>query len=186
MYRMLCLIVAAMSVAFASLPTSASAQIAATQIKLTEKQIEGFIAAQDDMLAVVGKMQDAISSEYEAALDAVTKKYGFKGLAEYDAVATNISIVTAAINPQTRVFTDPHRAIKREIADVSADKEISKSEKKLLLEELYAAFQAAKSIQFPTNIKLVKKYYDKLKVLSVGTFDDDNRSTWSVMRASGD
>jgi hypothetical protein len=44
-----------MSVTFASFPTSAPAQVAAKQIKLTENQIEGFIAAQDDMLAVVKK-----------------------------------------------------------------------------------------------------------------------------------
>jgi hypothetical protein len=187
MYRMLCLTVAAMSVAFVSFPTSARAQIAATQIKLTENHIEGFIAAQTDMLAVVEKMEGAVSSghantKYKAELEAVTKKHGFKNLAEYDTVAANISIVMAGIDPETKIFTDPQTAIKKEIEDVTADKAIPKNEKRNVLEELNAALQAAEPIQFPTNIELVKEYYDKLEVTTISTSDDDSRSTSSVVR----
>ena len=56
MYQMLRLTIAAMAVVFASFPTSAPARVAVTQIKLTEKHVEGFIAAQKDMSAVVEKM----------------------------------------------------------------------------------------------------------------------------------
>ena len=87
MNRMLCLTIAVMAIAFASFPTSTLAEVSATQIKLTAKQIEGFITAQDDILAVVEKMQDAIPSEYEAELERATKKHGFKNLAEYDTIA---------------------------------------------------------------------------------------------------
>jgi hypothetical protein len=38
-----------MAIAFASFPTSTLAEVSATQIKLTAKQIEGFITAQDDI-----------------------------------------------------------------------------------------------------------------------------------------
>ena len=191
MYRMLCLTVAAMSIASASLPTSALAQVAATQIKLTENHIEGFVAAQNDMSAVVEKKMGAVSSDqadtkYEAELEAVTKKHGFQDLTEYDAVAANISIVLAGIDSETKVFTDPQTAIKKEIEDVSADKAISKSEKRKLLEELNAALKAAEPIQFPTNIELVKKYYDKLEVTTIGASDDNSRSTSSVVRTSSE
>jgi hypothetical protein len=186
MYRMLCLTVAAMSVTFASFSTSAPAQVTATQIKLTENQIEGFIAAQDDMLAVVEKMgaafSDDINTEYDAELDAVTKKHGFKDLAEFDAVATNISMVMTGIDPETKLFTNPQTAIKKEIEDVSFDESIPPSEKEDLLEQLNAAFKAAEPIQFPTNIELVKKHYDKLEVTTIGNSDDDSRSTSSVVR----
>jgi hypothetical protein len=187
MYRMLFLAVAAMSVAFAGLPTSAAAQVEATQIKLTKNHVEGFIAAQNDMLTVVEKKMGAVSSDrtdtkYEAELEAVTKKYGFKNLAEYDAVASNISMVMTGIDPETKVFTDPRTAIKKEIEDVSADKAISKSEKINLLEELNAALKAVEPIQFSTNIELVKKYYDKLEVTPISTSDSDSRSTSSVVR----
>jgi len=137
------------------------------QIPLTENQIEGFIAAQKDMSAVVEKMQGAASpdkppSTYQADLEAVTKKHGFKDFAEYEAVAANISMVMATIDPQTKAFTDPQTAIKKEIDDVTADKTIPESEKKQLLAELKEALKSAQPIQFPGNIELVKKYYDQI------------------------
>jgi hypothetical protein len=184
MYRMLCLTVAAMSVAFASLPTSALAQFAVKQIELTENRIEGFIAAQNDILAVVEKI-DAVSSDhantnYEAELDAVTRKHGFQGLAEYDAVAVNISLIMAGIDPETKVFTDPQTAIKKEIEELNADEAVPQSEKKNLLEELNAVLKAAEPIQFPMNIELVKKYYDKLEVTTISISDDDSRPSSAV------
>ena len=186
MYRILCLAVAAMSVTFASFSTSAPAQITGTQIKLTENQIGGFIAAQDDMLAVVKKMGaaswDHANPEYDAELNAVTKKHGFKDLAEFDAVATNISMVMAGIDPETKIFTDPQMAIKKEIEDVGSDGSIPPSEKRNLLEQLNAAFKAAEPIRFPTNIELVKKHYDKLEVTTIGISNDDSRSASSVVR----
>ena len=186
MYRILCLAVAAMSVTFATFSTSAPAQVSGTQIKLTENQIGGFIAAQDDMLAVVEKMGaaswDHANPKYDAELNAVTKKHGFKDLAEFDAVATNISMVMAGIDPETKIFTDPQMAIKKEIEDVSSDGSIPPSEKRNLLEQLSAAFNAAEPIRFPTNIELVKKHYDKLEVTTIGISDDDSRSASSVVR----
>ena len=184
MYRMLCLTVAAMSVAFASFPTSAPAQVAVKQIKLTENRIEGFIAAQGDILAVVETI-DAVSSDhantnYEAELDAVTRKHGFQGLAEYDAVAANISLIMAGIDPETKVFTDPQTAIKKEIEELNADEAVPQSEKRNLLEELNAALKAAEPIQFPMNIELVKKYYEKLGVTTISISDDDSRSSSAV------
>jgi hypothetical protein len=180
MHRTLCLAVAAMSVAFAGFSTGAPAQVTITQIKLTETQIEGFIAAQDDMLAVVEKMgagfSEHASPEYDAELEAVTRKHGFKDLAEFDAVATNISMVMTGIDPETKLFTDPQTAIKKEIDDVRSDQSILLSEKKDLLEQLNAALKAAEPIRFATNIELVKKHYDQLEVTSIGTPDDDGAS----------
>jgi hypothetical protein len=159
-------IAAAVMAAFAACSATVWAQSTIGQIKLTEKHVEGFIAAQKDMSAVVEKMQGAASGSpnprYEAELESVTKKYGFKNFAEYEAVAANISMVMAAIDPQTKAFTDPQSAIKKEIEDVAADKAIPDSEKKQLLEELNEALKAAQPIQFPTNVELVKKYYDKI------------------------
>jgi hypothetical protein len=52
-------------------------------------------------------MQTAVSSDhantkYEAELQSVIKKHGFKDLAKYEVVATNISMVMAAIDSQAR------------------------------------------------------------------------------------
>ena len=92
----------------------------------------------------------------------MTKKHGFKDFAEYEAVAANISMVMGAIDPQTKSFTDPQTAIKKEIDDVAVDQTIPDQEKKQLLEELREALKSAQPIQFPSNVELVRRYYDKI------------------------
>jgi hypothetical protein len=169
MRQMLYATIAAAAIAFASFPIAAPAQQPApAQIRLTEKHVESFIAAQKDMSAVVEKMQATASADkaatkkYEVEIEAATKKHGFKNFAEYEAVAASISMVMAAIDPQTKAFTDPQTAIKKEIEEVTADKTIPENEKKQLLQELKEALKSAEPIQFPGNIELVKRYYDQI------------------------
>src|SRR4029434_8284298 len=136
MYQVLRLTIVSMAVAFVSFPISAPARVAVTQMKLTEKHVEGFIAAQKDMSAVVEKMMqgavfsNSANARYQAELKAVTKKYGFKNFAEYEVVAASISLVMAAIDSQTKMFTDPSTAIEQELEDVIAANNIPDSEKK--------------------------------------------------------
>ena len=188
MYQMLRLTIVVMAVVFANLPTNAPARVAVTQIKLTEKDVEGFIAAQKDMSALVEKMmQGAVFSSsanarYEAELKAITKKHGFKNFAEYEAVAASISLVMAAIDWQTKVFTNPPTAIQQELEDVTAAKNIPNSEKKKLLRSLTLALRAARPIQFPTNVELVQKYYDKIDVTTISAYDGDSWRNSSVAR----
>ena len=183
MYQMLRLTIAAMTFAVAGFSTAALAQVAETQIKLTEKQVEGFIAVQADIAAVVEKTHGAVFSDdarYKTELNAITRKRGFKDFAEYETVAANISMVMAAIDPQTKAFTDPQTAIRKEIEDVSSDKTISGREKKQLLAELNEALKSAQPVQFPANIDLVRKYYDQIDVTDVAAYD--NPSSSSVVR----
>jgi hypothetical protein len=139
---------------------------AVKQIQLTEKHIEGFIAAQKDMGPILEKIQGAASDQLpaniQADLEAAAKKHGFKDFADYDEVVGNITMVMAGIDPKTKAFTEPTVAIKKEIADVTADKSIPAADKKQLLEELNEALKSVQPIQFPGNIELVKKYYDKI------------------------
>ena len=72
---------------------------------------------------------DASSHHCGYRLEAVTKRYGFKDFAEYEAVAANIWLVMAQIDPQTKMFADPQILIKKEIEDASADKTIPDSER---------------------------------------------------------
>ena len=137
------------------------------QIQLTEKQLQGVIAAQKDVAAVLDKLQgapppDQLPPQVLSELDAAAKKHGFKDFNDYDEVVGNITMVMAGIDPKTKAFTEPADAIKKEIADVTADKTIPAQEKKQMLEELNEALKAAQPIQFPGNIELVKKYYDKI------------------------
>jgi hypothetical protein len=153
-------------VSLSQIATPATAESAIPQIKLTEKQIEGFINAQKDISVVVEKMQGAPSDKpnpkFQADLTAVAKKHGFKDFQDYEDVAANISMVMACIDPQTKAFTEPKVAIKKEIDEVTADKTIPDEEKKQMLEELNEALKSAQPIQFPGNIELVKKYYEKI------------------------
>jgi hypothetical protein len=136
------------------------------QIQLTEKQVQGVIAAQKDVAAVFDKLQgpppDQLPPQVLSELDAATKKHGFKDFNDYDEVVGNITMVMTGIDPKTKAFTEPADAIKKEIADVTADKTIPAQEKKQMLEELNEALKAAQPLQFPGNIELVKKYYDKI------------------------
>ena len=125
------------------------------------------------MSAVAEKMMEAtvsknVNAKYEAELNAVTKKHGFKNFSEYQMVAANIYSVMASIDSQTKVFTDPPTAVKREIEDVIAAKDIPTHEKKKLLRSLTLALRAARPIKFPTNIKLVQKHYDQIIAASNG------------------
>ena len=91
-----------------------------------------------------------------------------ENLAEYEAVAANIYLVMASIDSQTKVFTDPPTAIKKEIEDVVAARDIPTPQKKKLLRSLTLALRAARPIKFPTNIKLVQKHYDQIIAASTG------------------
>jgi hypothetical protein len=191
MHQIFRLTIAAVVVAFATFPTSVPAQIAATQIKLTEKHVEGFIAAQKEMSALFEKIQSAafsgqVNTKYQAELEAVTKKNGLKNFAEYEAVAANISMVMAAMDPQTGVFADPRTAIKKEIENADADKTIPDREKKALLKELNEALKSAESIEFPSNIELVQKYRDKINVINIAAYDGDSPAASTIVRTNNE
>jgi hypothetical protein len=147
-------------------PGTATAQ-EAKQIKLTEKHIQGVMAAHKDM----AKLSEGANSDkpedpkVEAQAEAVAKKNGFASLAEYDDAWMNILMIMSGIDPQTKKFTEPPEQIKKEIAALKADKTVPEAEKKEDLAELEAALKTAKPIQFKENIALVLKYFDKLAPL---------------------
>ena len=136
------------------------------QIRLVEKHLDGFIAAQKELAAVAEKMQGSASDKpdpkLQAELEGIAKKHGFASFAEYDDVAANISMVMAGIDPQSRAFTEPRSAIQKEIDEVKNDKSIPDKEKKQMLDELGEALKSAQPMQYASNIELVKKYYDKI------------------------
>ena len=155
--------VALAAIALTQFAGVAAAQVQVKQIALTEKHIEGFIAAQKDISAAVEKVQSASADcGADATLIAAAKKHGFADFCEYDTVAANIAMVMAGIDPQTKQFTEPKAAVQKEIDEVTADKTIPEKEKKQMLEELGEALRTAQPIQFPNNVELVRKYADKI------------------------
>ena len=149
-------------------PGAATAQ-EGKEIKLTEKHIQSFMGAYNDMVKLYESANpDKPDPKVEAQAEAVAKKNGFASLAEYDDVATNISMVMSGIDPQTKKFSEPPEQIKKDIAALKADKTVKDADKKQDLAQLEAALKTAKPIQFKENIALVLKYFDKLTPLMQG------------------
>src|SRR5260370_2343499 len=74
---------------------------AAKQIALTDKQIEGVLAAQKDMDAITAKLVDNAKpdSTMAAQFEGVAGKSGFAGCDEYSNVLDNIRIRLARFHP---------------------------------------------------------------------------------------
>jgi hypothetical protein len=147
-------------------PGAATAQ-EAKQIKLTEKHIQGFMAASKDMTKLYETADpNKPDPKLEARAAAIAKKNGFASLDEYDDASTNISMIFSGIDPQTKKFTEPPEQIRKEIASLkAADKSVPEAEKKEDLAQLEASLKTAKPIQFKENIALVLKYFDQLAPL---------------------
>jgi hypothetical protein len=155
-----------MLLAAALLHPGATAAQEVKQIKLTEKHIQGFVGASKDMARLyAGANPDQPNPKVEAQAAAVAKKNGFASLDEYDNASMNISLIMAGIDPQTKKFTEPPEQVKKQIADLKADKSVPEAEKKQDLAQLDAALKNAKPVQFKDNIALVLKHYDQLAPL---------------------
>lgn len=138
------------------------AQEAFNQLQLSEKHIQGFIAAQPDITQFIERNPaqegTAPTDKQQAELDAIAKKHGFNDYTEYDDVAYNISVILSGIDPDSGKYTDPIELIKKEIAEINADTQISAAEKKQMLDELNDALKNTPPVKFPTNIELVSKH----------------------------
>jgi len=135
------------------------------QIALTEKQIEGVLAAAKDIDAITDKIPDNAKPDpkIDAQLDAVAKKNGFASYAEYNDVNDNISMVMSGFDPATKKYVGAEAMLKAQIAAVQADKKMPPKDKKQALDEMNAALKTpAPAIENKGNIDLVAKYYDKL------------------------
>jgi hypothetical protein len=137
------------------------------QIALNAKQVESFVASVKELSAAIEKIESGSSGnpspQQMASLSAIAKKYGFKDFGEYEDVADSISIVMGGIDPQTKQFTQPPEFIKKQIAQVQADKSLDPKERKELLQDLNEQLKLAVNVAHPGNITLVLKYYDKLE-----------------------
>lgn len=144
------------------------------QIALTDKQLDGVLAAQKDMDAITAKLPEntAPDAKVIAQLDGVAKKHGFASYDDYNNVVDNISLVLGGFDPSTKKYVGAEAVIKSQIAQVEADKKMPAKDKKEALDELNQALKTpAPAVENKANIDLVGKYYDKL-VAALG--DDQN------------
>jgi hypothetical protein len=146
-------------------PPQAQEAPAVKQIALTEKQIEGVLAAQKDVDAITDKIPDDAKPDpkIDAQLDAVAKKHGFASYDEYNTVVDNVSLVLGGFDPATKKFVGAEAVLKAQIAQLKADKKISAKDKKEALADLNEALKSPPpAIENKGNIDIVAKYYDKL------------------------
>ena len=135
------------------------------QIALTEKQIEGVLAAAKEMAPITEKLPDNGKPDPKilAQLDGVAKKSGFASYDDYNNVIDNVSLVLAGFDPATKKYVGTETVIKAQIAQVQADKKMPAKDKKEALADLNEALKSpGPAIENKGNIDLVAKYYDKL------------------------
>jgi hypothetical protein len=148
-----------------ALLSNGSALAQAKQMALTDKEIEGVLAAQKDIDAIIEKLPENAKPDPKvvAQLEAVAKKNGFASYDEYTNVVENISLVLAGFDPATKKYVGSDAVIKSQIAQVEADKKISAKDKKQALADLNEALKAPEPpIENKGNIDLIAKYYNKL------------------------
>ena len=136
-----------------------------SQVQLTAKQVQQYVAAFKQMAPLFEKL-DAAGGKPDpklmAMVEGAVKKHGFKDLDEYDQVVVSIVAVLDGVDPKTKQYTDPVSLIKKEIAAVQADKTMKPDERKKALESLTAELSEVQAVQFPGNIPLVIKFFDQL------------------------
>ena len=146
-------------------PPAAAEAPAIKQIALTDKQIQGVLAASKDVDAITDKIPENAKPDpkVDAQLDAVAKKNGFASYDEYNTVVDNISLVLGGFDPATKKFVGAETVLKAQIAQIQADKKMPAKDKKEALADLNEALKSpAPAIANKGNIDLVTKYYDKL------------------------
>jgi hypothetical protein len=143
------------------------------QIALTDKQLDGVLAAQKDMDAITEKLpENTAPDKVIAQLEEVAKRHGFASYDDYNNVVDNISLVIGGFDPATKKYVGPEAVIKAQIAQIQADKKMPAKDKKEALDELNQALKTpVPPVENKGNIDLVAKYYDKL-VAALG--DDEN------------
>jgi hypothetical protein len=141
------------------------------QMPLTDKQVEGVLAASKDMDAITAKMPQNAKPDPKiiAQLESVAKKNGFANYEQYNDVLDNVSLVFGGFDPATKKYVGSDAVIKAQIAEVQADKKMSPKDKKEALADLNEELKTpAPAIENKGNIDLVGKYYDKLAAIMGG------------------
>lgn len=145
------------------------------QIKLTDKQVEGFVAAQADFAPLAEKLREGGEKpdpSLATQLEDIAKKHGFKDFAEFEDVGANVAIVMDGIDPKTGTYSDPVEKMKKERDEIKADASIPESDKKLALDDLDQEIAAAQPLQFKENIEVVNTHRSAIEKLVPAQTDE--------------
>lgn len=132
-------------------------------IALSQKQIDGMIAAQPEMAKIQPGEGDKPDPKIQEKVEDIAKKNGFANADELEDVGDNIEAVLAGVDPETKKYVGVQPLIKKQISAVEADKSIKPKDKAAALKDLKEALKGGEPPK-PSdgNIDLVTKNYDKL------------------------
>lgn len=163
---------APLTIAVAPLPALAQAQQdeAPQQVALTDAQVQNYLAAQSEMAAAMSKQpeggSDKVDPKVQAQLDAIVKKYKFASFDDYALVEANIGMVVDGIDPETKKYVGADVVLRKQVAEIEADKSMASADKKQALDEMNGALKSVQPLKYPANADVVLKYYDKLAAAS--------------------
>ncbi len=135
------------------------------QIALTPALVEQFLAAKKQVEAVLDTLPEGTDQPdpaTQAKLDAAAKANRFDDYKQYETVENNIGIVMAGMDSATKRYVGPEAVIRKQIADIQADKKISAKDKKDTVDQLDAAMATVPKLQYQGNVDVVAKSFDKL------------------------
>src|ERR1700683_3878135 len=126
-------------------PAAPAQAHAVKQMALTEKQVQGVLAAGPEFDAITEKLPENAKPDPKvtAQLEGVAKKNDFASYDEYNNVVDNISLVMAGFDPASKKYVGADAVIKAQIAEVTADKKMSAKDKKEALADLHEAVKSA-------------------------------------------
>ena len=138
------------------------------QIKLTEAQVLGLLAAQDDFAPLAGQLAEAAdkpSPELVAKLDATAQKHGFKDFEQYRDVDNNIFLVLEGLDRESGDYIPPEDRLALELEEIEKDKTIPAEDKKAIIAEVKEELSLSEAVKYPENVTIVKKHLNKLSKL---------------------
>lgn len=146
---------------------SAASDVEPKQVPLTQKQIDGVIAAQKEIRAIESKVPDKDADKddpkTDAAVAAAVKKNGFANVEDFANTSFSVGMVLAGVDPQTKQYVGADAVTKKQMSEIQADTTMSAKDKKDALDELSAASKQTPTVKpLEGNIALVSKNYDAL------------------------
>ncbi len=159
-----------LAIAFAIAGPAAAAddppEVAMKQLKLTDKQVTDFIAAQPELAKITDKLEGTDGPPNPATqseLEGVAKKHGFADFSEFYDIASNISLIMAGLDPKSDAFTEPVEGLAKELDKVKADTALPEADKKQLVHQLTEAIKSTPKVEFRENIDIVKAHRPELE-----------------------
>jgi len=136
------------------------------QMQLTDAQVQQYLDAAPEVEAAMGAAPpsntDSPDVKTVAKLEGIAKTHKFANYGEFDAVAGNIMLVLEGVDPESKKYVGAEVELKKEMASVQVNKQLSAEDKKSELAELNEEMKAIVPIKFKSNIDLVLKSYDKI------------------------